>query len=148
MTAWEWRGLAELLRLEHPLLEQFKEQMDAIEPGLWRHLERTPSLAPEQAEAVVDVLLTLACQCQNMLNLELGNAGLLALPRPWLLARIEADAAPLLELDDGWEYRRLLEVYERLDPALARRLAERGATSSNDEIREAADDWLAAAADA
>ncbi|HEX8905446.1 MAG TPA: hypothetical protein VF771_11415, partial [Longimicrobiaceae bacterium] len=91
MSAWAFRQLPELLRLEHPYVEQLKEWMDAIEPELWRHPERTPSLAPEQGRAVVSGLLELACQCQNMLNIELGRAGLLALP--WY------DASPRGERD-------------------------------------------------
>jgi hypothetical protein len=63
---------------------------------------------------------------------------LAGLPRPWLAARIEAAPAPLLRLQDEWEYRRLLELYALLDPELWRRLAARGLRSPVADIREAA----------
>lgn len=52
-----------------------------------------------------------------------------ARPREWEVQNIERYAQPLVELEDEWEYRRLLEVYQRLDDALVHRLALRGLTS-------------------
>ncbi|MDX1945770.1 MAG: hypothetical protein SFU86_10270 [Pirellulaceae bacterium] len=69
------------------------------------------------------------------------------LPRAWVLARIEAEAEPLLagssEQAQFEEYRRLLELYEQLgDSALIRRLAERAAAHHDEDVREAGQDTL------
>jgi len=48
----------------------------------------------------------------------------------------------LLDMDDEWEYRRLAEVYFELDINLARKLAQLGLNSKNDEVVEAAMDML------
>jgi hypothetical protein len=70
---------------------------------------------------------------------------MLALSRERVLELIEDVAVKTLRLSDDWEYRRLLEVYERLDEGLLRRLVASGLTSSNPAVREAAEDFRDAA---
>ncbi len=67
---------------------------------------------------------------------------ILRLPRKWVLTRIEDVAEPLLAKGTYDEYRRLLELYSLLDPALTRRLAERAAQHSAPDIQEAGQDFL------
>ena len=85
--------------------------------------------------------LGLACQAQNTAIIIHGRHKILALPRDAVLQSIERIAADSLPLNDEWEFRRLLEVYEQLDPELLQRLVETGLASSNAEIKEAADDF-------
>jgi hypothetical protein len=120
----------------------YRKQMDSFRKDLWQHLDTVPLLVENLAREVVSYLLELACQAQNERNIVLGRAALQAIPRQWLLLRIEAAAEPLLSLDDDWEYRRLLEVYESIDAGLTAALTSRGLASSNPEIREAAQDFL------
>lgn len=82
-----------------------------------------------------------ACQAQNAAVITQGRSEILALPRDAVLQSIERLAAESLPLDDEWEFRRLLEVYEQLDAELLRRLVETGLASSNPEIKEAAEDF-------
>jgi hypothetical protein len=72
----------------------------------------------------------------------LGRTALWAIPRTWLLDHIEAAAEPLLQLEEDWEYRRLIELYWHLDIPLVRRLAIHGLASQNSDIREAASECL------
>ena len=58
-----------------------------------------------------------------------------------MLERIEGIADRTLNYDDDWEYRRLLELYERLDANLLSRLVSRGIESPNADIAEAAQDF-------
>jgi hypothetical protein len=57
------------------------------------------------------------------------------------LTDIESVATECLDLNDEWEFRRLLELYEMLDEQLLRRLVEHGSHSKNPEVREAAEDY-------
>jgi hypothetical protein len=115
--------------------------MDTYQKDLWKHLERVSQLEPESGDAVLSYLLELACQSQHTGNIERGRKALLRLPRDWVLQHIERVAEPLLQLNDEWEYRRLLEVYEHLDKELVQKLVYRGLTSQNPEIRETAADY-------
>lgn len=82
-----------------------------------------------------------ACRAQNTAVITQGRCEILALPRDVVLQRIERIAGDCLPLDDEWEFRRLLEVYEQLDRGLLRRLVETGLVSGNQEIKEAAKDF-------
>lgn len=85
--------------------------------------------------------LQLACTCQGLSRINQGRAAILALPRQWVLQEIERVAKESLDLNDEWEYRRLLELAESLDPALVQRLVAFGLASANIEVQEAADDF-------
>ena len=137
-----FRDLETLMGFSHPYIEEFKSRLDSFRPGLWAHLELVPNLDAQAGRAVLSYLLGSACQSQNTLNIELGRAGLLALPREWLLLNIEEAAEPLLRADDEWEYRRLLEVCWKLDGGLVRRLALGGVGNENPEVREACEEYL------
>lgn len=82
-----------------------------------------------------------ACQAQNTAVITQGRREILALPRDAVLQSIERVAADSLPLDDEWEFRRLLEIYEQLDRGLLHRLVETGLVSSNSEIKEASEDY-------
>jgi hypothetical protein len=65
----------------------------------------------------------------------------LALPRAWVLERIEQVAAEAIDLADYWEYRRLLELAELLDAGLVHRFVRLGLDSEDPDVREAAQDF-------
>ncbi|MCI0645539.1 MAG: hypothetical protein L0346_11720 [Chloroflexi bacterium] len=121
-----FRSLDTLLQGSHPYVKRFKQDLDSIHENLATHLDQTPTLNSTAQSAVLEYLLSLACQTQNILNIELGRAGLLALPREWLITHLESAAGPLLESNDEWEYRRLLEVTWKLNSQLVRRFVLRG----------------------
>lgn len=131
-----------MVNLSHDYLQWVIERLNGIEENLWFNLDRVPQLDPLKGEAVLVLLLKLACHSQNIANIEIGRKGILAIPKEWVLHHIEQLAEPLLQLEDDWEYRRLLEVYELLDDSLKRRLAVRAKNHSNPDIREAGEDFL------
>lgn len=127
-------------------LKRAVEFANGYEPDMWSHLERVPLRQPEESQAILAHLLELACQCQNMSNIQTGRYGIITLPKAWAISHVEAAAEPVLAAGGGWEYRRLLELYLRLDEALFRRLVARTANSDDREVREvreAGEDMLA-----
>jgi hypothetical protein len=83
----------------------------------------------------------LACQPQNAGRIMAGRQQVLALPRAWVLERVERVAVEALDLSDSWEYRRLLELAALLDAGLVQRLVRLGLDSGNPDVREAAQDF-------
>ena len=122
--------------------KSFKRRLDAFEEDLWARPERVSLLEPSKATEVLAYVVKLACRSQHSHNIQLGRDFVMALPRAWVLERIEQVAEPLVQLNDDWEYRRLLELYESLDDGLLLRLAKRGLQSSNPEIQDAANDFI------
>jgi hypothetical protein len=90
------------------------------------------------------VAVQLACQPQNVGRIVAGRQQVLAMPRGWVLERIERVAAESLDLADYWEYRRLLELADLLEAGLARRLASLGVSNSDPDVREASTEYLGA----
>jgi len=82
-----------------------------------------------------------ACQPTYVPTIERGRKAVLALPREWVVANIERVVETGLDLTDYWQYRRLLELYSLLDPALVHRLVKVGEASNDPEIAEAARDF-------
>jgi hypothetical protein len=99
------------------------------------------TLDADRVTRVLSQLLELACRAQHVGNIELARRYLVSIPREWLLDQIEPLAEELITSGGEWEYRRLLELYERLDDDLLRRLVARGLLSDNEEIKEAAEDF-------
>ena len=123
--------------------ESYRRRMDQFQQDLWCHLDWVPNLDARTADTLLEYLLGLACQAQNIANIELGRAVIHRLPRDWVLRNIERCATSALELDDEWEFRRLLEVCQGLDRDLVRRVASRGLASAEAYVREMAHEWLA-----
>lgn len=98
----------------------------------------------EDHQPSLDILraaIQLACQPQNAHRIVAGRKQVLAVPRAWVLQRIEKVATECLDLTDYWEYRRLLELAGDLDPDLPQRLVQLGVTSDDEDVREAACDF-------
>jgi hypothetical protein len=83
----------------------------------------------------------LACKPQNASRIVTGRKQVLAMPRQWVLERIENVAAESLDISDEWEYRRLLELAAILDAALLQRVVALGLGCDDPEIQEAAEDF-------
>jgi len=68
---------------------------------------------------------------------------ILGLPKEWVLKNIEKYTNSILDNGDEDEYRRILELFYKLDYNLAISLAERAQKNNNLTIREVGDDFIA-----
>jgi hypothetical protein len=59
-----------------------------------------------------------------------------SLPREWVLERIDAQVEPILRKEEYDDYWMFLELFEKLDPMRAVKLARRAAGSADASIRE------------
>ena len=59
----------------------------------------------------------------------------------WVISRIDAVAAPLLERGDEEEHRRFAELYRELDPVLLAKHLERVSRHPNPEVRDVVADY-------
>lgn len=98
-----------------------------------------PETNPSQHD--LRLAVELACQSQNVGRITAGRSRVLEMPRDWVLHCIEAVAIESLNLSDYWEYRRLLELVKLLDAKLLERFISLGLESSDDDVREAAEDF-------
>lgn len=136
----QFRTLTELLSFDHPRIDRFKLELAKIDSSLPDNLPGIDQLPRVAQERAVDFLLQSACFPSNMLSIELGRAGLLVMPKAWLVSQLREAIARNGLLADDWAYRRLLEVVCKIDLNLVRELVEFGIDSSNEDIRDAAAD--------
>jgi hypothetical protein len=85
--------------------------------------------------------MQLACRPQNAGRIMTGRQQVLALPRAWVLERINQVAVEALDLSDYWEYRRLLELAELLDAGIVQHFVKLGLASPDPDVLEAAQDF-------
>ncbi len=83
----------------------------------------------------------LSCQPQNAGRIMWGRELVLAMRRALVLEHVARVAEEVLNLADYWEYRRLLELLDLLDPELVRRFIPHGLASIDPDVREAAMDY-------
>ena len=98
------------------------------------------SLATEERQDLFDDLVEWASTGHG--SVLIFREAIASLPRDWVLSRIERTAEPLLRDGTYDEYRRLLELFIKLDRDLALRLARRAAVNPDEDIREAGLDFL------
>ena len=127
---------------DSPYFRRMVEWVNSFGEDLWDNLERVPYLEPHIGEALLNGFIELAYQCQNIGNILSGRQGILSLPRHWVIEHIEELAEPILQTDDDWEWRRLIEVYDGLDKNLAKKFALRAISHPNSEIKEVGEDYI------
>jgi hypothetical protein len=105
-------------------------------------LEQIDTWPESEGNAVLSVALSDACQAQNFHVLTEARQAMMRMPREWLLANLPAQIGKTLDLDDEWEFRRLLEVLEEHSEAMCRIYVAKAQVSKNPEILELAQEYL------
>ena len=95
------------------------------------------------AEKVVGILLQGACQSQHIGNIQASREALARIPRDWLKSVLIPTISKSLNIEDEWEYRRLLELLKELSPEIMPPFIEQGLASQDLGIHEAAEDFAA-----
>ena len=132
------------LNLGDPYDISFQYLLNSYHPDLLFHPKLIEQIEFAKGREILFKFIELACQCQNIRNIELGRAGIWMLPKQWVLDSIEEVAEAMLQQDDDeWEYLRLIEVYWHIDKSLVQRLAIRCLNHYNVEIQELGQECLA-----
>jgi hypothetical protein len=76
-------------------------------------------------------------------SVEIIRQIILSLPRDWVISNIKQVAEPIIKNGGYDEYRRLLELYLKLDHNLTTNLALRAINQEDSDIKEAGEDFLA-----
>lgn len=129
--------------MESQFERSFRAKLDDMVQGLFHDPGLVRTADEPTRRRVLQFLIESACQSQNIEAITLSNRMLAAAPRPWLLSNVEQEADDLLDLEDEYEYRRLLELYESLPEAADHlsRLVDRGLRSGDSDLAEAAEEF-------
>jgi hypothetical protein len=116
-------------------------RLEALSPGLSKSLVRLCGIRPGIAHRALGLLLEYACKAQNTGMILSARKAIAEIPSSWLELNLSQVAEEYLDIQDEWEFRRLLELLRFSCPNLLRHFLEVGRASSNPEVREAADDF-------
>lgn len=128
-------------RRTDPYATHLRDALDAISPGISSNLDRARELPEPEAGRLIAAILDRACLATHDGAITIGRKVAAELPRQWLITRIQRVADETLDLKDEWDYRRLAELYEKLDSTLLSAHIQRGLSSQQPEIIEAANDY-------
>jgi hypothetical protein len=87
-------------------------------------------------------LLPALLRCSRSINAPVVSV-ILTLPQKWLVEQIEEVLDPLLDGADHIDYDFFLQLFDRIDLALAKRLAQHTLSNSDPDVREMASEYLA-----
>lgn len=122
---------------------QLIERLEEIYPGAPLLLDRADSLPTAIARDIVKMLLTTACDSQNVANITSSRRLLQALPLAWLVTVLPDLIDQVIDINNEWNYRRLIELLQILGLDILPVYIERGLLSSNADVRDAAQDFSA-----
>ncbi len=130
--------------MKHPYSDRLKDGIDRLYPGASDHLDAINELPDSAAKSIVAFLVSCACEPQNTGLITLARSTLAELPAVWLSSVLGGSIKESVNLDDEWEYRRLIELLGELNSALLQQYLDYGLASEHAEIREAASDYAGA----
>ncbi len=124
-----------------PQEQTLLEQIEAIVPGGFEKLHELDRFAPTDAKEVVRLIVQFACASQHVGGIQAGRNAFSKLPQEWAARTLQEVIGKSLNLEDAWEYRRLLELLQHVGFRILREFVEVGLKSKNPEVREAATDF-------
>ena len=117
---------------------------ESIGAKLGTRYERLASLQdyskPEIREAI-GILLSYCCTSQHMGNIAAARNALGRVPSSVVIGELLDVARETLDLNDDWQYRRLIETLDIVAPDLLPEALEIGRQSGLSEIREVVEDF-------
>lgn len=120
----------------------FRADLEQCAPGLHDDPDGAPALNGAVARRALGCVVEAACTSQNMHRFSLARAFMRRLPSAWVARHIRYAIDDKLDVNDEWEFRRLLEL---LAGAEQRRVLVHfikvGRESTNEEVKEAAEEF-------
>ncbi|MGG4460866.1 hypothetical protein ABEX29_21450 [Brevibacillus porteri] len=128
-------------RKQSPYELRMRADINQIYAGAYDDINTITTVPLETGVKVLTVLLESACHGQNIGPIVLARGLLKNISSEWLYQHLPVIVRECIDLDDEWEYRRLLEVVQEIVPLLLKEYVLLGLHSKNEEVREAAEDY-------
>jgi hypothetical protein len=119
--------------------ENIYHEIDAILPGISGRLSQIGGIPPEIARKILGVMLSSACDATNIGVIVAGRSIIAQLPHAWLKAHLIEVARTTLNLNEEFEFRRLLELLREVQPTLMADVIRDGLGSPDADVRKAAE---------
>lgn len=120
---------------------RLQNELNKVSPNVYDRTDDIEILPESIGKKVLAVLVEFACYSQNLTMIELARNKIKTIPSNWLMKYFPEVAKKSINFEDEWEYRRLLELLSEATPILLKWGVELGVNSTNEEVREAAEDF-------
>lgn len=107
----------------------------------YSNIKSLNELPIDKAREILSILLEFACKGQTHAYINISRKLILQIPLNWLLDNFIIVVETTIDLNDEWEYRRLLELASYISKELLKWGVDIGLNSKNTEINEAAEDF-------
>jgi hypothetical protein len=116
--------------------------INAIVPGAYDRLPEIATFEKDKAYRIVGEILQCSCRATHIAIILAGREAFRKLPPAWVVMNVPIIVAQAVDLEDEWDYRRLLEVLKDSKSDLLKTYIAKGLDSKNVDIIEAARDYL------
>lgn len=128
----------------NPYFQNFSDFMNSIDNGKsilknWNLIEK---IKDENSDKIILHLIDLACDAQNIANINIGRYFLQSTSKDWLMKRLKRLIKSFLENGDYWNYQRALELLSTIDKSLTKEIATKAIQHKDLEIQDAGKDFL------
>jgi hypothetical protein len=127
--------------MRDPYEVMLTKRIEASCPGL-NSLKDIASAGEDVGVVVLRHVLSAACGCTHAAGIMNARTRIAEIPPEWLLLHVDQAVVGAVNLEDEWDYRRLLEVIERYCPSKLPHYVSVGLQSKDPEILEAAQAFL------
>jgi hypothetical protein len=126
-----------------PYTEQIKIEINTIaEKNIYDDINEIYLLSDKKSNDVIKSLIKYACWATNDLLIILSRNLFSSMKKEWVSSKIKLLAEDVIDFNDEWEYRRLLELADIISEDLLEWAIKKSVGSYNEEVLEAANDFL------
>ena len=126
----------------HPYEEAIAKSINKIaNKEIYFSVYEIMALPDDTASEIVGELVSWACASTNIMPITLGRNCLKQFPVEWVSPKIKQTVFRFININDDWDYRRLLELCKLISTDLLKWAITLGANSTNPDIIEAVDDF-------
>lgn len=126
----------------NPYEEMIKDKVNQTAGrNVWFKVQEIMDLSETTFDAVICELLGYACSATNVMPITIGRQCLQSFPADLMTEKIKKLAFSAIDMNDDWDYRRLLEVAKLISEDLLIWTISIGENSENRDIDEASNDF-------
>lgn len=128
----------------NPYFQIFSDFMNSVENGAliivnWNLIEKAKD---ENSDKIILYLIDLACNTQNLANINIGRYFLQKTSKVWLMKRLKRLINSFLKNGDYWNYIRALELLSTIDRSLTKEIAIKATQHEDLEIQDVGKKFL------
>ena len=126
----------------HPYEKAIADSLNNIaNKEVYFSISEIMALSEKTAAEVVGELVSWACDPTNIMPITIARNCLEQFPVDWVSPKIKQTVFRFIDINDDWDYRRLLELCELISLDLLKWAIELNERSTDPDITEAVDDF-------